>query len=67
MTQEILYYMDFHQPIYYEFSLPEGSFSADLIDPWQMTVTPTQGSFSGKAKLRLSGKPYQAVRFRRAT
>ncbi len=64
VTQEILYYMDFHQPIYYEFPLPDGSFTAELIDPWQMTVTAVPGRFSGKTKLKLSGRPFQAVRFR---
>lgn len=67
VTQEILYYIDFHQPIYYEFPLPEGSFTAELIDPWQMTVTALPGKFSGKTKLKLSGRPYQAVRFRGST
>ena len=65
VAEEILYYMDFHQPIYYEFPLPDGSFTVELIDPWQMTVTAVPGRFSGKTKLRLSGRPYQAVRFRR--
>ena len=64
-TQQILYYMDDHQPVYYEFPLPEGSFSAELIDPWQMTITPLPGQFAGKTKLKLTGKPYRAVRFRR--
>lgn len=50
-TDEIFYYMDFHQPVYYEFPLPEGKFTAELIDPWEMKV---------------SGRPYQALRFRRA-
>jgi Domain of unknown function (DUF5060)/Protein of unknown function (DUF4038)/Domain of unknown function (DUF5605) len=65
--QEILYYMDFHQPIYYEFPLPEGSFAVELIDPWQMTATALPGRFNGKAKLKLLGRPYGVVRFRRTT
>lgn len=60
----ILYYFDFHQPVWYEFPLPEGSFRAEWIDPLAMTVTPQAGRFSGKAKLRLPGRPFQAVRFR---
>jgi hypothetical protein len=64
-AQQILYYMDFHQPIYYEFPLPEGSFSAELIDPWEMTIKALAGRFSGKSRVKLSGKPYQAVRFKR--
>jgi hypothetical protein len=64
-AQEIIFYTDFHQPVYYEFPLPEGSFSAELIDPWEMTVKALPGTFAGKVKIRLNDKPYQAIRFRR--
>jgi hypothetical protein len=64
-TQEILYFMDYHQPIYYDFPLPDGTYTAELIDPWEMKVSPLPGSFSGKTHLKLTGKPYQALRFRR--
>ena len=64
-TQDILYYMDFHQPIYYEFPLPEGSYSAEMLDPWGMTLTAVPGKFAGKTKLRLAGRAFQGVRFRR--
>jgi hypothetical protein len=60
----ILYYFDFHQPIQYTFPLGAGNYRADIIDPWQMTVTPIAESFTGHAALKLPGKPYQAVRFR---
>ncbi len=62
----LLYFMDYHQPVWYEFPLPEGTFTAEWIDPWAMTRTPVEGRFSGKTRLKLSGKPYQAVLFRRA-
>ena len=65
MTDEIFYYMDFHQPVYYEFPLPEGRFTAEMIDPWEMKVSVIPGTFTGNTKLKLSGRPYQAVRFRR--
>jgi hypothetical protein len=65
VTEEILYYMDFHQPIFYQFSLPDGKFTAELIDPWQMKVTLLPGTLSGDTKLKLTGRPYQALRFRR--
>ena len=65
LSDTILYYMDFHQPLYYEFLLPEGRFTAELIDPWNMKVTLLRGTFTGKTKLKLTGRPYQAVRFRR--
>ena len=64
-AQEILFYTDFHQPVYYDFPLPEGSYSAELIDPWEMTIKALPGKFSGKVKVRLNDRPYQAVRFRR--
>jgi hypothetical protein len=63
--QQILYYFDFHSPSYYEFPLPEGNFTAEYIDPWAMTITPVSGNFSGKSKLKLTSKPYQAIRFTR--
>jgi Domain of unknown function (DUF5060)/Protein of unknown function (DUF4038)/Domain of unknown function (DUF5605) len=65
VTAKTLYFMDFHQPIYYEFPLPEGKFTVELIDPWQMKVSMLPGTFGGKTKLKLAGRPYQALRFRR--
>jgi hypothetical protein len=63
----ILYYFDFHQPLWYEFSLPKGEFTMEWIDPLAMTITPQPGRCSGKTKLRLPGRPFQAVRFRAVT
>jgi hypothetical protein len=65
ITDEIFCYMDFHQPVYYEFPLPEGKFTAEMIDPWEMKVTVIPGTFTGNTKLKLSGRPYQGLRFRR--
>jgi hypothetical protein len=64
-TSEILYFMDYHQPLYYDFPLPEGTYTAELVDPWEMTITPLSGTFTGKSRVKLSGRPYQALRFRR--
>ena len=62
-----LYYFDLNQPAEYTFNLAPGAdYKADLIDPWQMTITPLEGTYSGKFKLKLPGKPYQAVRFRKS-
>ncbi|MDC7684182.1 DUF4038 domain-containing protein [Asticcacaulis sp. BYS171W] len=61
----LLYFLDFHRPVWYEFPLPEGRFRAELIDPWEMTIAPVAGEFTTKAKLILPGKPFQAVRFLR--
>lgn len=61
----ILYFLDYHQPLWNEFPLPPGDFAAEIIDPWAMTIAPVSGTFSGKPKLKLPAKPYQAVRFLR--
>src|SRR6185312_2214758 len=64
-AEAILYYFDYHQPIFYEFPLPAHDFIAEMIDPWNMTITALPGTYKGKSKIRLSGRPYQAIRFRR--
>ncbi len=66
VAAETLYFMDYHQPLYYDFPLPEGNFTAEMIDPWAMTITPIPGTLTGKARITLAGRPYQALRFRRA-
>ena len=62
-----LYFFDLHQPAEYEFQLPEdaGPFRGDLLDPWEMTTTPFDGSYRGKFSLKLPGKPYLAIRFQK--
>lgn len=60
-----LFYFDENQPAEYEFDLGKtGSFRAEIIDPWQMTIQPVEGRFSGKFNMKLPGRPYLAVRFR---
>ena len=62
--QLYLWFFDYHSAAEYEFPLPETArFKATLIDPWAMTATSAPGTFSGKSKLKLSGKPYRAVLF----
>ena len=61
-----LFYFDVNQPAEYEFDLGRNAtYRADLIDPWEMTVTPVAGTFTGKFNFKLLGKPFQAVRFQR--
>ncbi len=61
-----LHYFDYHQPAVNQFELPEGTkFKADAIDPWNMTLTPMDGEYQGKFQLKLPGKPYMAVQFRK--
>ncbi len=60
----VLYSFDFHCVGEYEFPLPEDvSFKATLIDPWAMTKQAIPGTFRGKSKMVLPGKPYLAVLF----
>ena len=60
----ILYYFDYHCVGEYTFPLPENvMFKATMIDPWAMTESPLPGTFSGKSKITLTGKPYMAVLF----
>jgi hypothetical protein len=60
-----LFYFDVNQPAEYEFDLATGKYRADIIDPWEMTIAPVGGTFEGKFKMKLPGKPYLAVRFER--
>jgi len=61
-----LFYMDVNQPAEYEFDLAKGAqYHADIIDPWEMTITPVPGTFEGKFTMKLPGKPFLAVRFQK--
>ena len=62
----ILYYFDFHQPAEYEVPLGSDVYTAEVIDPWSMTATPLPGTFTGKAKILLPGKPQIALILRLA-
>ena len=63
-----LYFFDSHQPAEYEFDLPKGmSCRLEVIDPWEMTITPLAGTYEGKFTAKLPGKPYLAVRIQKAT
>ena len=57
-----LWFFDFHCVGDYEFPLPDKArFKVTLIDPFAMTKTPLPGTFSGKSKITLTGKPYMAA------
>ena len=63
-----LYYFDYHRPARYDFPLPTSSnFSASIIDPYNMTSTPVSGTASGKSRIALPNKPYQAVVFQKVS
>jgi hypothetical protein len=62
-----LYYWGVHQPGLWTFDLPEGGYWVEVIDTWEMTVLPLEGTYRGRFQVGLPGKPYLAVRIRRAT
>jgi len=67
LNQVYLWYFDFHCVGEYDFPLPDKvSFKATVIDVFAMTKTPLAGTFTGKNKIELPGKPYLAVLFEKA-
>ena len=64
--QYYLYFFDYHQPAQSDFELPgNAKFQAAVIDPWNLKMTPVEGTFSGKFTIKLPGKPYMAVQFQK--
>lgn len=60
-----LYYFGIAQPGRFNFILPEDkTYKLDIIDPWNMSITPVEGTFSGSFWLDLPSKPYHAVQAR---
>lgn len=58
-----LYYFGFDRPTYRRFLLdPSTSYTVDVIDTWEMTVTRLPGTFSGRFRIDLPGKEFIAVR-----
>ena len=55
------------QPALARFELPEGEYRADIIDTWEMTITPLDRAVSGECSIELARKPYIAVRLRRVS
>jgi hypothetical protein len=61
-----LFYFGVHQPAEWTFDLPaENRYRVDIIDTWGMTMMPLEGTFEGRFKVGLPGKPYLAVRIRK--
>jgi hypothetical protein len=62
-----LIYLGRHRPASKTLTLPTNRrYTVEIIDTWEMTVTLLQSSFSGACQIPLPGKPYIAVRVRRA-
>lgn len=51
------------QPAEARLNLPENqTYRADIIDAWEMTITPVEGMLTGKCRLPLPGKQFIALR-----
>ncbi|WP_419872597.1 DUF5605 domain-containing protein [Candidatus Pristimantibacillus sp. PTI5] len=62
-----LVYFGTSRPAYRILDLPEGiKFAIDIIDTWEMTVTPLDGQYEGRCRVDLPVKPYQALRIVKA-
>jgi hypothetical protein len=63
-----LWYFDYHRPARYTFPLPNtANFEASLIDPFEMKETKLPGNFSGKSRIQLPNRPFQAIVFRKTS
>ena len=59
----MLYYLGFQRPSWKDLALPEGrTYTIDVIDTWEMTVTPLDGTFSAEVRVPLPAREYQAIR-----
>ncbi|MFD0676279.1 MULTISPECIES: DUF5060 domain-containing protein [unclassified Paenibacillus] len=62
-----LYYFGRHQHAYKYLELPENSsYRIELIDTWNMAITPLENVTGGLIKVQLPGKPYMALRIVKA-
>jgi hypothetical protein len=62
-TDYFLSYFNDAQPASTVITLPGKSvYRVEIIDTWNMTITPVQKSFSGRSLIELPGRPYIALR-----
>jgi hypothetical protein len=64
-TDYYLFYFGMHQPRFRNFHLPDGEFTIDVIDTWNMTIDTVQTAASGRIQVELPRKKYMAVRIQR--
>jgi len=61
-----LIYFGVHQPVEVGVPLPAAfAYKAQVIDTWNMTITPVEGTFRGRQPVPLPGKPYLALRLQK--
>jgi hypothetical protein len=63
--EHYLYYYGVRQPGLCSYDLPGGPYTVEVIDTWNMTISPLEGHYEGQFTLELPGEPYLAVRIRR--
>jgi len=62
-----LLYFGIHRPIVRPVQLSEdAAYTAEVIDTWNMTIEPIEGTFSGDCAISLPGRQYLALRIRRS-
>lgn len=62
-----LFYYGFNQPRYRHFNMKPGiRYKAEVIDTWNMTIEEREGIFEGEFRVELPGRPYMAVRLKKA-
>jgi hypothetical protein len=57
-----LQYFGFMRPQFRDIALPEGDFTIDVIDTWNMTVEPLGTVRGGISRVPLGGRQYMAIR-----
>ena len=61
-----LIYFGINRPAYKDITLAEdAAYTIEVIDTWEMTITPLEGTFSGKCRVPLPARPYVALRIKR--
>lgn len=63
--QYYLQYFGIHRFSFRDFGFSEGKFKVDIIDTWNMTVTPLEETFEGRFRIHLPSELYYAIRIRR--
>jgi len=60
-----LYYYGNTQQKLARFKMPGNiKFKFEVIDTWNMTITPVEGTFSGSTEIKMPGRPWMAVRIK---
>jgi hypothetical protein len=60
-----IFYFGEHRPAVWTFGLPpEGAFTVELIDTWEMTIERVPGTFQNVTEIPAPDKPYCGVRIR---